>query len=115
MYPSSAALTLVGISLRPSVMPLGPRGIPYARANPTARHASPFDLFMTRAEATALYGALRPRPPAGPPGAWPPAGPSSARGRGSVTIRHTVQPQYEYCEAGTVAQPGAQCGKQCET
>ena len=33
----------------------------------------------------------------------------------AVTIRHTVQPQYEYCEAGTVAQPGARCGIQCET
>src|SRR5438034_1001497 len=65
-------------------MPSGPRGIPHAEANPTARHVSPFDLFTTRAEATALHGALRPRPPAGPPGAWPPAGPLSARGRGSV-------------------------------
>ena len=72
--PSWAAPTLVSASLRPSVMPLGPRSIPHAGANPTARYASPFDLFMTRAEATALHGALRPRPPAGPP---------SARGRGA--------------------------------
>jgi len=74
MCPSRAAPTLVGASPRPSVMPSGPRGIPHAGVNPTARHASPFDLFMTRAEATALHGALRPRPPAGPP---------SARGRGA--------------------------------
>src|SRR5436190_3517742 len=65
-------------------MPLGSRSIPYAGANPTARHASPFDLFTTRAEATALHDALRPWPPAGPRGAWPPAGPPSARGRGGV-------------------------------
>ena len=64
----------MGVSLRPSVMPLGPYGIPYAGVNPMARHASPFDLFMTQAEATALYGVLRPRPPAGPP---------SVRGRGA--------------------------------
>ena len=72
--PSRAAPTLVGVSLRPSVIPLGPYGIPHTRVNPTARHASPFDLFMTQAEVTALHGALRPRPPAGPP---------SARGRGA--------------------------------
>src|SRR5437667_147286 len=85
MYPSwafsSYAPTLVSVSLWTSVMPLGPRGIPYAGANPTARHASPFDLFTTRARATALRDALRPRPLARPPsarsqgarplGAWP--------------------------------------------
>ena len=55
-------------------MPLGPYSIPHVRVNPMARYASLFDLFMTRVEAIALYGVLRPRPLAGP---------LSARGRGA--------------------------------
>src|SRR2546430_16601082 len=51
MYPSWAfslyAPTFVGASPRPSVMPSGPRGIPHAGPNPTARQAGPFALSPT--------------------------------------------------------------------